>query len=399
MHGDRPRLEPGDLRHEILQPAGVLHRAADLPAIGADVGQAVDRLHRCVGQERELVRRFHRARGGAEGGIDVTVISDRLPGPAERLEHPLAKHGRVVDRAGHFLPDGIERPLALHGRPGGVGQDGDSLAQAQRARQRRDPHHPKDAGNPLRPGAVERLESVSERRVEDAGKQHPAGAGIEPVARAAGDDRVGIGAANPGADQPVLRCLLERNLCRCLQARRLRGQVSVGCPAAGSRVDDHGRFGPAGGRLDPPARGGRGDEQVPGDRPGLPQSVPVLAHRRASARELVAVPGIEPGLPHEHPLPGHVELLGHDHRQARLHPLPDLRVLGDDGNGAIRPDLDECAERLARGRRRRQRSPQTARQEHGNGQAARRGRAHLHEVSAAHQALSVAARWIAARIR
>ena len=82
-------------------------------------------------------------------------------------------------------------------------------------------------------------------------------------------------------------------------------------------------------------------------RAGLAESVEVLAHGGAAARELVAVAAVEIGLHHPHPLPGHVELLGHDEGQGRLHPLPDLGILGRDGDAAIGTDLDEGAERAA----------------------------------------------------
>ena len=46
-----------------------------------------------------------------------------------------------------------------------------------------------------------------------------------------------------------------------------------------------------------------------------------------------------------HVLPLDVELLGDQHREHRLHALPDLRILGDDRDDAVRRDADERVRR------------------------------------------------------
>ena len=54
-------------------------------------------------------------------------------------------------------------------------------------------------------------------------------------------------------------------------------------------------------------------------------------------------------------VPVHVELLGDQHREHRLHALPDLRVLGDDRDEAVRRQLDEGVRRERSALRRRHR--------------------------------------------
>ena len=128
-------------------------------------------------------------------------------------------------------------------------------------------------------------------------------------------------------------------------------------------------------------------------RAGLAEPVEVLAHGRAPTSELVAVAAVEVVLHYPHPVPGDVELLGHDERQRGLHSLPDLRILGRDGDQAVGPDLDEGTERATR------ESVHGAGERAQHQQAAGRGGGDLKEIAALHQAAPPAARWIAARIR
>jgi hypothetical protein len=60
---------------------------------------------------------------------------------------------------------------------------------------------------------------------------------------------------------------------------------------------------------------------------------------------------VEAGLFDGHSGPVDVELLGDEHRQRRLDALADLRVLGHDGDAAVRSDRDEGPRHEGRARR------------------------------------------------
>ena len=74
----------------------------------------------------------------------------------------------------------------------------------------------------------------------------------------------------------------------------------------------------------------------------LPHWQPVLRGRSAPARGLLAVAVlIDIRLRNAHLAPVAVELIGHHHGKRGLDALPDLGILGDDGNRAVGGDGDE----------------------------------------------------------
>ena len=109
--------------------------------------------------------------------------------------------------------------------------------------------------------------------------------------------------------------------------------------AGGHVLDLAARGGAVGGGA-APGLGGGGDQHLTARRPNTAQGIPIERRGEAAAGELGAVLGrIVVGLLDADVLPVHVQLLGDEHGQHGLDALTDLRVLGDDGDDAVRRDL------------------------------------------------------------
>ena len=74
MDGDRLDRKPRDSRRRALSPLRILSRGPDLAPIRTDVGRAVHGLHRGVGKQWSLVRRFDLPGGLAKRGCDIAII-------------------------------------------------------------------------------------------------------------------------------------------------------------------------------------------------------------------------------------------------------------------------------------------------------------------------------------
>ncbi len=145
----------------------------------------------------------------------------------------------------------------------------------------------------------------------------------------------------------------------------LGGQLSVTDGAVGRLVIHLAR--PRGqlGFLHVPGLRGRGDEHGAGCRAHLAHRQPVRRSSRAAAGDLAAVlRGIHVGLLDLYILPIDVEFVGDQHGQHGSDALADLGILGHDGDGAIRGDLNivlnlgkPLPARRIRRRRRRVRRP------------------------------------------
>jgi hypothetical protein len=222
---------------------------------------------------------------------------------------------------------------------------------------------------------------------------------------APGHDIWALHARHPRADEAKTRGVLPRRLGRNGASSGVRREGAVVEPAAGRRVQHGAVACRAVRRRHAPARRGRFHQHPPGNGARGPERFPVVADPRAPARELVAeMRLVEVGLHHPHPLPGYVELLGDDEGQRGLHALADLRILGGDRDSAIGGNLDEGPERCAGRRQLRcdrggEGGAHRAWQGDADQEPACGGRAHLHELAAAHHVVSSAARWTAARIR
>ena len=119
--------------------------------------------------------------------------------------------------------------------------------------------------------------------------------------------------------------------------------------ASAGRVQHAARGGGAVAFRHAPLRGGGGDEHLPHRRADLAHARVLRRDGGAAARRLAAVLGVEIALLDGHRAPVDVELVGDDHRQRRLHALPDLGILPDDRHLAVGMDGDE---RVRRERRR-----------------------------------------------
>ena len=169
-----------------------------------------------------------------------------------------------------------------------------------------------------------------------------------------GDNLRVVDAADGRADDAVLGGVFQRD--RVQTGRRLVDQrscqraVSDGALRRGM-AHRAGRGGALGDRDSPLCRGRR-DEHLPARRADPTHRLPVEGRRVAAARPLHAVGRrVEVGLLDGHLRPVDVEFLGDQHGQHRLDALPDLRVLGHDGDAAVGRHLDERPRDEVRGRR------------------------------------------------
>ena len=133
-----------------------------------------------------------------------------------------------------------------------------------------------------------------------------------------------------------------------------------------------------------PALRGRGEQHLPARRADLAHGQPVHRRGEAAAGKLEAVLlRAEIGLLDADQIPVRVQLIRDQHGQHRLDALADLRVLADDGNGVVRRDGDEGAERrFPGGGRARHRSARDHRHGGGQREAAAGKRADLEQRAA-----------------
>ncbi len=140
------------------------------------------------------------------------------------------------------------------------------------------------------------------------------------------------------------------------------------------------RGGAAVGRVALPGVGGGGDQHLPAGGADAAQRVPVERGGEAAAGELGAILlGIVVRLLDPDVLPGNIQLLGDQHRQHGLDALADLRVLGDDGDDAVRGDLHIGVQRrqVAGGRA----HARAAGDRHGGARSHRDGEAQQHTAA------------------
>ena len=142
---------------------------------------------------------------------------------------------------------------------------------------------------------------------------------------------------------------------------RPRRRVHHSRPPAARRACDHLRaFGLQLLRGNAPARRRRGDEHLAPDRARATQRIPAARDRVAAARALVDQAGVPRRLLDAHLVQAHVEFLGDEQRERRLHALPHVRVLREQRDRAVGADLYQHvrAERVGAGARRRREDAQ-----------------------------------------
>ena len=310
-------------------------------------GDAVHRLHRRVGEERELVDRLDRLRGRRRGLA-------RLGEGLARLRRLCLVAGQqlvaVETLARRFVPLHLERAPPLQRRPGAGGDDGDAFGDLDDVG---------DALHPLRLGRVERHQLRAEaRRPGDHRRQQARQLDVDRVDRAAVAlrRRVDARARLVLADVDELRRRLQRDVAAEPDAACRLGHLAVArALAGGMRQDALGGANLA--RRHLPLLGRGGDEHRPRRRAGVPVLQERIGDRRRPAGALEVAEHqvgvalrIRRRVLRAHHRPVGVELVGDQRGQAGRVALAHLVVLADDGDDAVAADADEVVRRERPGR-------------------------------------------------
>ena len=246
---------------------------------------------------------------------------------------------------GSVVPGDVERRQALFGRPHVVADDGDQIVQH---------HHLAKTRHSLGLAVVDAHDLAAEhRRVGEGGELHTVRQGVDAVLRRAIDLGGRIEAFERPADQAELRGLFQRRIGGRLQAGGAAGQGAIGDAPAAGVVDDLAGFGATARRIDAPAARRRLDQHRPRRRARLAQNRPEGADGIGVSSGLNAqigvgvegVAGWRMGESHLRPIG--VELLGQDHRDRGVDPLPHLHLRHDQGHLAGGVDPDEGVGREA----------------------------------------------------
>ena len=224
MDGDDLGIESGNPRRELAYAIGVLHRAPQLGPVDPHVGEAVDRLHGGVGQERDLVRGVDNSGGTGKGCVDVPVATERLARTLDRGQHRCSNRARIDRRPTLGRRPDLQRLCALHRRPGGLRQHGHTFAQLERAGQRLDTDNADDPGDAAGAGCIDRCDAMAEGWMHHRRVQHPGDPGVDAVDGLAGHDGDIVDAAHARSDQPVGTPAFHRHIGGNGQARRLAGE-------------------------------------------------------------------------------------------------------------------------------------------------------------------------------
>ena len=298
-----------------------------------------------MGEERIVVGRLDGLRRRGERGIRVAIPPQRALRCLLRERLGLTgKAFAALRRGGALVPLDAQLVAGRLRLPPRVGDDRDAGHQAGEVRRSLDDERVLHARHRLDLVEIGADDLPAEHRafLEDR-MQHPRHRHVDTEDRLAGDD--GLGVDVPGRltdDAEVLRVLELHRLERgWLQRRRLRQQVCVGHASPRALMVHRAT---ARGQLvlgDPEGlRGGRDQHRAAGGADATHRQ-PVVRGGGAAARALgLVLRGIEVTLLDADLVPVHVQLLGDEHGQHRLHALPDFRVLGDDGDEAVGRERD-----------------------------------------------------------
>ncbi len=354
-------LMPERLRDQPAAALRLLRRRPDLELPVLEHRRRVLRLERRVRDERIEVRRLDRLRRALHRAVEVAVLAQILLRRLLRQRLRLRREPFAALRRGRpLVPLHDELLSRLLDEPPVVADQRDTREKS---------HQPAllcliDDERVLHAGLRLHLVEIRARRLAGehgalhvARVQHSRHRDVDAEHRLSGHDVPHVDAGHARADDlEIFRVFqLHRREIGRGQRRRLRGELTVRRLAAALAVQ-HDAFG----RLELGLRHverlrRRGDKHRAPRRADLTHRHPVRRRRRAAARALRLELGrVEQRLFDANVLPRHVQLVGDDHRKHRLHALPDLRVLGDDRDDAVRRDANEVAER-GLGRRRRER--------------------------------------------
>ena len=297
--------------------------------------------------ERIGISRRHRFRRLAKGGIDIAILAQhRLARFRSHVRRLGDEAGPTVIGAAAFVPLHFQLLARAESGPGRVGDNRHAGQQAaQIAVVAVDDEGVAHAGQRLDLVQVGADRLAAQHRAFLIGRiQHPRQLDVDAEQRLAGQERNIVDAADPGAEQFVVRRVFQQHLFRIGQRQRggARDQRAVAQLAPAVRMQDCAVCGAA-----------LADRHVPGQRGGLNQhrargcaqamEIVVIGRRRSRATgALAAVDRIQVALDDAHVFPIDFQLFGQHHRQRSLDALADFRLLGNQGDHAVRGDTDEC---------------------------------------------------------
>ena len=321
-----------------------LERTGDETAAIAHVRRAVDRLHRRVSEERELVVGLDHPRRALQRGLDIADLPHRCSGARRQLRE-LPREGRgalVAIRA--FVPVDPQGIASLERGPRGVGHHRHAGLEERRIGVPVDPHHVAHARHLPRGRVVDAGRPAAEHRaLGHGGELHPGNARVDAVQRLPGGDGRVVHAADPRAHQREGRNRLPRRLLRHRPGRGPRRQLAVGEAPVRGRVDHDAPLGATGVARHAPCVGRGAGQHLARGGAGVAIEIPLGADAVAAARSLATEFGTAQfGVQRPHARPVGVHFVGQDHRQCRLHALAHVRVLGPDGDGAIGVEAHEA---------------------------------------------------------
>ncbi len=211
------RREAQRLRHVGLRPGRRLRRRPQLRRARPHRGGAVHRLHRGVGEERQLVDGLEPPRRAGQRLVELPLAARGLLD--RRLGEELREQGRVERAVRPGLEGDVERLAPLDRRPGRVGDDGDA------ARDLHDLAHP---GHRLRLRGAEALHPAADhRRTGDDREPHPRDADVDPEPRRPANLLRRVEARDLLADEPPLVRVLEGWILRDLLPGGRGGELAV----------------------------------------------------------------------------------------------------------------------------------------------------------------------------
>ena len=334
------RRHADDPRNGLLIEGGGLRAGPEIDAVAADADDRVQRFHRRVRQIREFVHRFQDSGRAAQRAVDIALAPRRSPRTSG--EHAICRVelvGAARLRAA-LVPRHAQGLAPLARGPEAGGHDGDA---------RRHRHDVGDAVHAARGRRVEGLHGGAEaRRPCDERGEHPRQREVQRELRRPVGLRLAVDSTEFFADELEVLGILQRDLGRRCEGRRLRRQLAERRSSSRRRVRHNAAVHGDLGRRHAPLARGRFHEHGARRGAGAAHLLPRVGHGRAAAGELhgtecqIVVPlGIGGGRLHADLQPVRVQLLGEDGREPGVAALAHLDVLADDRDGVVRRDADE----------------------------------------------------------
>ncbi len=300
-----------------------------------------------MGEEGIGIFRFHHAFGFGERCIHIALLGDVFLRRAccHEAAGVLVILGRGVAGPFAIVPLHVERGAGLVGEPPVAGDHGHAVHQFGGVAIAFDGEGVDHAG--LRLGSFRvcgnQLRAEHGRTLE-RGIDHAFQLGIDTENRLTAHDLRAVDAANGGADDAEITCILQDNAGRIRHGDggRFAGEFAIGRAASRCFMHHDARLGGKRGHIHTPAQRRCLQQHLAGSSTRLAHGEPVHWRGKAAAGQLRAVfRRIGITLLDRDRIPVSVQFLGNQHGQHGLDALADFRVLADDGDRVVGVDGDE----------------------------------------------------------